>query len=128
MLVEASSEVLDLSKAKIKFLQPNPKDSTKTQNAKIGYTGKEIELATSKEEYANGGYQGWIEVTIGSGKNVKSVDLTDSDIKITYVNNIAKGKATVIISGGGTTYAGSFTGTFNIGAHVFNTQTDLSAD
>ena len=126
MLVEASSEVLDLSKAKIKFLQPKPKDSTKTQNAKIGYTGKEIELATSKEEYANGGYQGWIEVTIGSGKNVTSVDL--ADLTVTYANNIAKGKATVILSGDGTKYAGSFTGTFNIGAHVFNTQTDLSAD
>ena len=91
-------EAIDLSKSKITFLDTATGVATK----KSEYTGNPI---TDRE----------IKVMV----NGKSVD-EDEDIVVTYVNNINKGKATVIITGTGETgckYIGSKTATFNIVAY-----------
>ena len=91
-------EAVDLSKSKITFLDTATGVATK----KTEYTGNPI---TDRE----------IKVMV----NGKSVD-EDEDIVVTYVNNINKGKATVIITGTGETgckYIGSKTATFNIVAY-----------
>ena len=91
-------EAIDLSKSKITFLDTATGVATK----KSEYTGNPI---TDRE----------IKVMV----NGKSVD-EDEDIVVNYVNNINKGKATVIITGTGETgckYIGSKTATFNIVAY-----------
>ena len=91
-------EAVDLSKSKIAFLDTTTGVTTK----KTEYTGNPI---TDRE----------IKVMV----NGKSVD-KDEDIVVTYVNNINKGKATVIVTGtgeAGCKYIGSKTATFSIVAY-----------
>lgn len=86
-----TGEVIDLSKAKVNIVGGDKKE----------YTGESVEPE--------------IEVLYKAGREWKKVDANDigTYVKVTYINNVNKGKATVMINGSGG-YAGSKTAAFNI--------------
>ncbi len=92
-------ESLDLSKAKISF-----KDSKETAIKKTEYTGNPIDGDNIK-----------VEVTCKVNGQNKVLE-ENKDYTVEFVNNVNKGKATVIIRGAKdqTTYVGSKTATFSI--------------
>ena len=104
------SSATDISKAKIKIVGKDGKP------AKIGYTGAPIEFDPTDDER-----QADIQITIGSGKS--AVTLTGADVydkfEVTYVNNINKGNAFVVLTADDEAYAGSAVGKFSIKAHTF---------
>ncbi|MDE7252389.1 MAG: hypothetical protein K2O32_05530, partial [Acetatifactor sp.] len=111
---EVESGTTDLSKlAKITLKESN---SDKKQSKKE-YTGEAV-------------YPDRMEIKIGTAVTTLTHDpATDSwlttdgtptqDFNITVVNNIAKGKATVIVNGDGSKNVGSKTATFSVVAHNF---------
>ena len=103
----------DVSKGKVTVVSGG-------KTAKIGYTGTAITFAQYDTER-----QGDLSLKIGNTV-VSATDIEDH-FDITYVNNVNKGKATVILTAkdGDETYTGSATGTFTIGAHVFNKAKDI---
>ena len=118
-IVDGASKT-DLSSAKVKFLGADDK------NAKIGYTGTAIMLGKTKSQMSENKLQAYIQLT---ANKAVIADADMADLEVTYVNNIQKGKATVIISAGADNekYVGSCSATFTIGAHVF-TANDLSEE
>lgn len=88
----------DLSKASV------------TLNAKsVEYTG-DVQIDNVKE----------ITIKVnGTKQTIASKDFDVNGIKVDYVNNKAKGKATIVISGDGTKFVGSKTTTFSIAARKF---------
>ena len=103
----------DVSKGKVTVVSGG-------KTAKVGYTGTAITFAQDDTER-----QGDLSLKIG--KTVVSAKDIEEHFDITYVNNVNKGKATVILTAkdGDDTYTGSATGTFTIGAHVFNKAKDI---
>ena len=91
---ESGKEVYDLSKAKVTVLDEKGNKTTKAE-----YTGMEVEPAVKVEYKVGKTY-----VTLVEG----------TDYEVTYVNNVNRGKATVIITGTGSKYAGSKTTSFSI--------------
>lgn len=87
-----TEDVINLAKAKVSFVGGN----------KAEYTGK--------------GARPEIEVMYKSGKDWKKVDANDigTYVRVTYINNVNKGKATVMINGSGGKYVGSKTAVFSI--------------
>lgn len=86
-------DAVNLSKTRITFPGGN----------RVNYTGEGLEPA--------------LKIEYKSGKTWKEIDPDDIDeglIKITYINNVAKGKATVMISGNGPKYVGGKTAAFRI--------------
>lgn len=98
----------DLSKAKVEIRNK----STQKKVTSFAFTGEEITIGEENELY----------VTIGKEKTQlkEGVDFT-----VTYVNNVNKGKATIILTGLGDEsnesqkYYGSKTATFSIGKGIF---------
>ena len=86
----------DLSKAKIEIWDKAENKKT----TKVEYTGEAIEFDGTKYE---------LKVRLGT-------DVPDTEYDVEYVNNINKGKATIIITAKDTSeaYLGSKTATFNI--------------
>lgn len=97
---KAESDSYDLSKAKITF-----KDKEGNNIKKVNYTGKPI---TQKDIT--------VVVTYKIGNETVPLNSTDH-YNVKFVNNVNKGKATVVITGtpGQTKYVGSKTASFNIG-------------
>ncbi|MDE6662393.1 MAG: Ig-like domain-containing protein [Lachnospiraceae bacterium] len=97
---KAESDSYDLSRAKVSF-----KDKEGNNIKKVNYTGKPI---TQKDIT--------VVVTYKIGKETVSLNSTDH-YNVEFVNNVNKGKATVVITGkpGQTKYVGSKTASFNIG-------------
>ena len=102
----------DVSKLKLSVVQ---KGGTKA--AKVGYTGAPIRFSQNDEKR-----QGDIVVNGKIGKT--TVELEPGDVEkyfdIRYVNNINKGKATIILTakdGNDKDYVGSIIGTFAIKSH-----------
>ncbi|MBD5520897.1 MAG: hypothetical protein HDR03_06670 [Lachnospiraceae bacterium] len=93
-----TNTIVDLSKASV------------TLNAKkVEYTG-DAQIDNVKE----------ISIKVnGAKKTIPAKDFADNGITVQYVNNKAKGKATIVISGDGTKYVGSKTTTFSITARKF---------
>jgi hypothetical protein len=89
-----NDNLVDLSKAKITLL-----DESGNQLKKMSFTGKEC---TPNK----------VVVTIGSGKNLKTLD--SGVYTVDYVNNINTGKATVVIKAVNGNSIGSKTTTFTI--------------
>ncbi len=84
--------VIDLTKAKVNFVGGN----------KAVYTGE--------------GVGPDIEILYKEGRKWEKIDANDigTYITVTYINNVNKGKATVMINGNGGRYVGSKTAVFNI--------------
>lgn len=93
-----TNTICDLSKASV------------TLNAKsVEYTG-DVQIDNVKE----------ITIKVnGTKQTIASKDFDVNGIKVDYVNNKAKGKATIVISGDGTKFVGSKTTTFSIAARKF---------
>jgi uncharacterized repeat protein (TIGR02543 family) len=109
---QSGADTVDLSKARI-TIKDGQKKLTKTE-----YTGKEIE-PTVVVEVKNG--KKWdIVPEISEGS-------TTANYTVTYVNNVNKGKATVVVTGAGN-YVGSKTATFSIVAKNVKNLTDLLKD
>ena len=88
-------EGTDLSKGRISFYE----DEALTKKiTKMEYTGEEVTP--------------YVKVEVKEGKVWKVVP--EDTYRVTYVNNVNKGKATVIVTGKGDSYVGSKTGTFSI--------------
>lgn len=87
-----ADDAIDLTKAKINFVDGN----------RAEYTGEGVEPA--------------IEVLYKTGSGWTKVDANDigTYINATYINNVDKGRATVMINSNGGKYAGSKTAAFNI--------------
>ncbi len=87
-----TEDVINLAKAKVSFVEGN------------------------KAEYTGEGVQPEIEVMYKSGREWKKVDANDigTYVRVTYINNVNKGKATVMINGSGGRYVGSKTAVFSI--------------
>lgn len=103
-VVRKGENQTDLSKAKITF-----KDKSEAKQSKVEYTGKAV-------------YPHSIEIKIS---NDTTVTLTsenwdaDANISVEFVNNIEKGRATVIVSAkDGGSYVGSKTANFNVVAQT----------
>jgi hypothetical protein len=110
---QSGADTVDLSKARITI-----KDEKGTKLTKAEYTGKEIEPAVVVE--VKNGKQ-WVTVPeISKGS-------TTANYTVTYVNNVNKGKATVVVTGAGN-YVGSKTATFSIVAKNVKNLTDLMKD
>ena len=108
-LIQKTSDPHDLSKAKVIIRNKN----TGKKISAFAYTGSEIKIGDPYEIY----------VTIGKEKR----ELKEgTDFRVTYVNNVNKGKATIILNGLGedstqdTKYYGSKTATFTIGKGILN--------
>lgn len=97
---KAESDSYDLSKAKITF-----KDKEGNNIKKVNYTGKPI----TQDDIM-------VVVTYKIGSETVPLNSTDH-YNVEFVNNVNKGKATVVITGksGQTKYVGSKTASFNIG-------------
>ena len=97
---KAESDSCDLSKAKITF-----KDKDGSNIKKVNYTGKPI---TEKDIT--------VVVTYKIGRETVPLNSTDH-YNVKFLNNVNKGKATVVITGknGQMKYVGSKTASFNIG-------------
>lgn len=82
-----------------------------------------VTLNAKKVEYTgNAQVDNVKEITIkvnGTKQTIAAKDFTANGIKVQYVNNKAKGKATIVISGDGTKFVGSKTTTFSITARKF---------
>ncbi len=70
----------------------------------------------NKQVYTGEGVSPDIEILYKSGTEWKKVDANDigTYVKVTYINNVNKGKATVMVNGTGGKYAGSKTAVFSI--------------
>ena len=110
-----SAKGTDVSKGKVSVVEIGG-----SKAAKVGYTGTEITFAQDNEDR-----QGDLSLKIG--KTVVNAKDIEEHFDITYVNNVAKGTATIVLTAkdGDETYTGSATGTFKIGAHVFVKAKDL---
>ena len=107
---ETGREVYDLSKAKVTFY----KDEECTQKVtKLEYTGKEVEP--------------FVKVECREGNKYVTL-VRDMDYKVTYMNNVNKGKAAVIITGVNARYAGSRTASFSIAAKNLKKVVDFFED
>lgn len=98
-ILKASATTIDLSKAKI---------VANAKNAK----GKDV--AVGKQEYSGAEIKPDIRVLFKIGKTWTEVPA--STYSVTYINNIRKGTATIIITGDGTNSVGSLTTKFTIGS------------
>lgn len=96
---------INVSKGKIKVVKVGG-----TKAASIAYTGRSITFDTSDSSR-----QGDLRMTIG--KKILSADEIAKHFDAVYINNLSKGKATIILTAkdGDTTYSGSARGTFTIG-------------
>lgn len=97
-VVKKSATLLDLSKARVTVLDEAGKKTTK-----LAYTGYQVKPAV-RVEYKIG--KNWVEVDA-------------SKYEVSYVNNLKRGVATIVISGNGTSedgtgYVGTKTATFTI--------------
>ena len=88
---------INLSKAKIVAKAKN----SKGKDAKVG-----------KQEYTGEVIEPEIRVLVKQGKTWTEVD--ESKYEISYINNVMKGKATILITGDGTDAVGSKTASFTI--------------
>lgn len=90
--------VIDLTKAKVNFVGGN----------KAVYTGESVGSD--------------IEILYKEGRKWEKIEANDigTYITVTYINNVNKGKATVMINGSGGRYVGSKTAVFNIVAKSIN--------
>ncbi len=70
----------------------------------------------NKVEYTGEGVAPDIEIKYKSDSGWKTIDVDDigTYITVTYINNVNKGKATVMVNGNGDRYVGSKTATFNV--------------
>ena len=91
--VVRNAAALDLSKAKITVV-----DVSGSKLSKVEYTGDVLEPS--------------VKVEVKAGKSYVTVD--PSLYKVSYANNVNKGKATVIINGNGTDTVGNKTTSFKI--------------
>ncbi len=99
-----------MSKAKVTFY----KDEECTQKVtKLEYTGKEVEP--------------FVKVECREGNKYVTLE-RDMDYKVTYMNNVNKGKAAVIITGVNARYAGSRTASFSIAAKNLKKVVDFFED
>ncbi|MBO4373860.1 MAG: InlB B-repeat-containing protein [Lachnospiraceae bacterium] len=93
-VMKVSGNMINLSKAKI--------------------VGKDTTKAVKKQEYTGSAVAPEIDVLIKQGKEWVNVD--PADYTVTYINNINKGKAVILVSGKGAAAAGSKTAKFTIKA------------
>ena len=91
----------DISKAKV---------TVKAKAKTIGYTGAAIEFDPSDDAR-----QGELNVKVGK-TTIAGSEAVYNAFEVIYLNNVKKGKGTVIVVGNGTDYAGFRAGTFKIGA------------
>lgn len=96
-VVKPVANAIDLSKAKI---------VAKNKNAK----GKDVNV--DKQEYTGEAIEPEIRVLVRQDKQWKEVD--PSDYSVTYINNVNKGKAVILINGNGDDTVGSKTVKFSI--------------
>ena len=77
---------------------------------------KVIIVGGNKQVYTGEGVSPDIEILYKSGTEWKKVDANDigTYVKVTYINNVNKDKATVMVNGTGGKYAGSKTAVFSI--------------
>ena len=78
----------------------------KEKNAK----GKDV--AVSKQEYNGQEITPEIRVLVKNGKNWE--ELPEDAYEVSYLNNVNKGKAVILVNGNGAAYAGSKTAKFTI--------------
>ena len=95
------STATDISKAKV---------TVKAKAKTIGYTGAAIEFDPSDDAR-----QGELNVKVGK-TTIAGSEAVYNAFDVIYLNNVKKGKGTVIVVGNGTDYAGFKAGTFKIGA------------
>ena len=87
-----------------------------TENAIDLSKAKVTIVGGNKAEYTGEGVSPDIEIKYKSGKEWKTLSADDigTYVTVTYINNVNKGKATVMINGNGDRYVGSKTAIFNI--------------
>lgn len=105
---EAGKEIFDLSKARVTIV-----DAEGKKISKLEYTGKALKPSV-KVEYKIGKEY----VTLEEG----------TDYEVTYVNNVNKGKGSIVITGTGDKYVGSKTTTFTIVAKNVRNVVDFLKD
>ncbi|MCR5503274.1 MAG: InlB B-repeat-containing protein, partial [Lachnospiraceae bacterium] len=93
-----SSRTVDLSKARIVDAATGKKIKTQT------YTGRQVEPH--------------IKVQVKTGKKWKDLDATQYDV--TFINNVKKGKATVLVNAKGGRTVGSKTASYSIASRSFS--------
>ena len=96
-MVKPAAGKIDLSKAKI---------VAKAKNV------KKKDVAVGKQEYTGYAIEPEIRVLVKQGRTWAEVDA--SKYEISYINNVMKGKATILITGNGTDAVGSKTAKFII--------------
>ncbi|MCR5304648.1 MAG: hypothetical protein K6E33_08815 [Lachnospiraceae bacterium] len=72
--------------------------------------GKDV--AVGKQKYSGDSIEPSIRVMIKQGKTW--VDVDPANYSVTYINNVQKGKAVILVNGNGTETAGSKTAKFSI--------------
>ncbi|MDE6700541.1 MAG: hypothetical protein K2K10_05960, partial [Acetatifactor sp.] len=110
-VVRKGTDQTDISKAKITF-----KNKAGAKQSKVEYTGEEV-------------YPDSIEIKIDKDTTVTLTSENwdaDANISVEFVNNIVKGKASVIVSAkDGGSYVGSKTANFNVVAQSLMNRTDI---
>ena len=77
--------------------------------------GKDVSVA--KQEY--NGYAIEPEIRVMVRMNKKWVDVDPADYTVSYINNVNKGTATILVSGNGNETIGSKTARFSINTMLF---------
>ncbi len=101
-MVRRGAESIDLTKAKIVA-----KDKNKN--------GKDV--AVAEQEYT--GYEIKPEIRVIAKVNNKWVDVDPADYTVSYINNVNKGTATILVTGDGEKAIGSKTAGFSISTMRF---------
>ncbi len=102
------AEDVDLSKARVTVVDAEGKKLTKVE-----YTGNELEPQVK------------VEVKVKVGKKTEWQVVEDTNYEVTYMNNVKKGTATVVINATGDGYVGSKTAKFKIVAKNLKSLPDL---
>ena len=102
-VARVTGDVVNISSARIVAAEKNSK-------------GKDV--AVAKQEYTGGTVRPDIRVLVKEGK--KWVELDKKNYQVIYINNVNKGKATILVQGKGSSVVGSKTATFTIGTKSFS--------
>lgn len=101
-VTRVKQDVVNISNAKIVAAEKNSK-------------GKDV--AVAKQEYTGGTVRPDIRVLVKEGKNW--VELDKKNYQVIYINNVNKGKATILVQSKGSSVVGSKATTFSIGTKNF---------
>lgn len=109
----------DISKAKVSVV------NSAGRKKSVGYTGKAITFPIEYAENIPAADRRYLQVVVNGVKYIEDPESNQTQVsdnfEVSYVNNVRKGTATVIITPKDDKFSGSAVGTFKIDSSIFKT-------